>query len=297
MRNQQELSQNKQKPRINSQSRSILQKSKKWKPIHKRVTDIITKTSDHLTSLRESQKAQNLEKSKKEFNAIQLQRVDNHTKSLRRDSKEWEKYYTESVTKVLKGKQEKIKDLNERYHPPVQGIPNILKRGRKRETQRETQMEEFGKRLHDHSEKREQRLNSLVRDAEKMYSFKPKINQRSKKILQKSPKKKSFMKRGILTQRSLERNADLIQSYSTADEKVREFVKDWGDELYDPKSYDRNDSKRMEYNTKNTTEDTFSSLNFAIPQKTDDFRGFLDSYEANLSKAILVEEKYPTKGI
>ncbi|CAI2376532.1 unnamed protein product [Moneuplotes crassus] len=280
------LGNNKQRPRINNHSRSIVRKINKWKPIYKRTPDIVAKNKNYLESKRKENMAKQEEEEEKQWKLLQSKRVDAHTKEKRKNSKQCQQYYTETVVQGLKAKELKLKEKKEIYHPQLPGIPHINKRGRKQNKG------EFGERLYSHSEKREEKLNQLINVSLKTHSFKPNINKHSKKVLERSARRKNTSRNKDLyhLHNSVERASNWIQSYSTSDDKVREFIKDWGEKTLDTRS----DSKRMEYMTKNS-EDTFSSGNFTLPQKFDDFKGFIDSYEASLSKAILVEEKYGTK--
>jgi len=144
-------------------------------------------------------------------------------------------------------------------------------------------------RLYIHAEQKLNNIAKLKRDLTP--SFRPNINKNTWSILKNSAKKVSKYQKlyeSPENYHSLQKVSSLIKPRNFNNENINEFMK----EINSSKSF--YNSKGIEdFGTKGQTDTSMSSLNFVTKQKNlqnDEFRNFLDSYEQNLSKAIIIEE-------
>lgn len=185
------------------------------------------------------------------------------------DIDKWEQVYNDRFLKYLNDKDEHIQRLDQKWNKPNQAVPVVN---------------------NYRSVSRPSRGAVIKVNRDLTPTFKPRINRNSKRILEKSARKKRSrnMKYDSLYQTNSVDNLSKM-FYSTTDNtsNLPELLKEFNSAMHYASK------KTDDYRTKGQTEATFTSHNYGTaPQNTEDnFKHMLDSYEQNLSNAILVEEQ------
>jgi hypothetical protein len=129
-------------------------------------------------------------------------------------------------------------------------------------------------------------------------TFKPRINKNSRNILNRSTSTRSRIRDGQSNTQynSINKISSFIKNQSYDKDNIRGFVKDYNKKdkkLFNSnKNTDGNASKQRDISiTKGQTDGTLDSDVYGNKTNQDEFRMFLDNYESNISKAILIEEK------
>lgn len=286
---QSEMRYNKEKPDINNTSVSMLSKFEHWKPIYKRTKDIVDAKNSQLESMRQIQYDELKQKEEIEWQELQNQRIDRRYKDKKYDLLKWETTYDKRFQKYLKDKKKNIEDLSKRYNKPNQAVPNVNSK-----TARGT-VERVEKRVDNELRSKELKIEKLRRDLTP--SFRPRINKTSKKIIKRSASKSSRIRNGqLVTQyNTVDKFSSFIKNHSYEKDNIVGFLKDFNDkgaQLIHPNQNNGYDSKQVgNYETKVHTDGTHNSALYGTKTRQDEFKTFLDNYESNISKAILIEEK------
>jgi hypothetical protein len=286
---QNEMRYNKEKPDINKDSMSMNSKLKNRQPLYKRTKDLLDVRNSQLEN-KISKNEELRQKEEIEWQQVQDQRVDKNYKDRKCTSSEWERTYDWRFRRYLKDKTKNIEDLDQRYNTPNQAVPNV--------TYRTTRgaVEKVENRVDDDLRNKKMKIDKLRRDMTP--TFKPRINKASRKILNKSTSIRSKIRDEQSNTRynSINKISSFIRNKSYDKDNIRGFVKDYNKNdkklFYSNKNTDGNSSKQRDISiTKGQTDGTLDSIGYGNKPNQDEFRMFLDNYESNISKAILIEEK------
>uniref|UniRef100_A0A7S3JDQ8 Uncharacterized protein n=1 Tax=Euplotes harpa TaxID=151035 RepID=A0A7S3JDQ8_9SPIT len=120
---QKELKLTKEKPDINEKSSRLLESNRK--PLHLRINEVLAKTQRDIDKLRAQITEERLKKEIEEFEQIEQNRVDRHTKGKKVKVQDWEYLYNQRFRSFLEAKNNKLQTLDQKFNKPNQGIPQI----------------------------------------------------------------------------------------------------------------------------------------------------------------------------
>jgi hypothetical protein len=274
---------NKEKPEINKESISMHSKLENWQPLYKRTKDLLDAKNSQLENKRSKNEELLHQKEQIEWQQVQDQRVDKKYKDRKCDLFEWERTYDWRFQRYLKDKTKNIEDLDRRYNTPNQAVPNLNYRTTRGAVKN---VEKVENRVDDDLRNKKLKIDKLRRDMTP--TFKPRINKNSKNIINRSTSIRSRLRDEQSNTRynSINKISSFIKNKSYDKDNIRGFVKHYN------KNTDGNSSKQRDISiTKGQTDGTLDSVGYGNKPNQDEFRMFLDNYESNISKAILIEEK------
>ena len=277
---------NKDKPSINEKSENLLYESNNWKPLHLRTGEVIQKANQQLEKLKERVNEERMKKELEQQKIIEQNRVDRHTKGKKVKAEDWEELYNQRFKKYLEVKNKKLEYLNEKWNQPNQAVPLINKARNELKTQRNESLEDVGDRLYNFADFKMEKIKKLERDLTP--KFKPHINKNTDKIIKNSAQKSRNAQIVMKQYNSMNTVTDFVKgSVSNNDFIVSNFNNDYN------KSTSNLASKITEdFYTKTQTDGSISTgtYNTKANERPEDFKTFLDSYEQNITKAILIDE-------